>query len=89
MVSGRYFFPNAPVLCLKWMPAWAVTSVNSIGPEGRGGSRYSVAGAGGGSVTGAGAAGGELAAGCGAGSFLRGSGGLLLAASQCQQSEER
>ena len=37
MVSGRYFFPKAPVLCLKWMPAWAVTSVNSIGPEGRGG----------------------------------------------------
>jgi hypothetical protein len=34
MVSGRYFFPNAPVLCLKWMPACAVTSVNSIGPEG-------------------------------------------------------
>src|SRR6266478_9401108 len=34
MVSGRYFFPNAPVLCLKWMPAWAVTSVNSIGPDG-------------------------------------------------------
>src|SRR5580700_1432487 len=34
MVSGRYFFPNAPLLCLKWMPAWAVTSMNSIGPEG-------------------------------------------------------
>src|SRR5882724_5951125 len=35
MVSGRYFFPKAPVLCLKWMPALAVTSVNSMGPEGR------------------------------------------------------
>src|SRR5277367_4034469 len=34
MVSGRYFFPKAPLLCLKWMPAWAVTSTNSIGPEG-------------------------------------------------------
>jgi hypothetical protein len=29
--------PKAPLLCLKRMPAWAVTSVNSIGPEGRGG----------------------------------------------------
>src|SRR5690242_7905225 len=37
IVSGRYFFPKAPLLCLKWMPAWAVTSVNSIGPDGRGG----------------------------------------------------
>src|SRR5829696_2195769 len=36
-VSGRYFLPNAPLLCLKRSPAWAVTSVNSIGPEGRGG----------------------------------------------------
>jgi hypothetical protein len=35
MVSGRYLFPKAPLLCLKWMPACAVTSVNSIGPEGR------------------------------------------------------
>src|SRR5258708_39455325 len=35
MVSGRYFFPKAPVLCLKWMPAVAVTSVNSMRPEGR------------------------------------------------------
>jgi len=35
MVSGRYFFPKAPVLCLKWMPALAVTSVNSMGPERR------------------------------------------------------
>src|SRR5580704_11037067 len=34
IVSGRYFFPNAPVLCLKWMPACAVTSVNWIGPKG-------------------------------------------------------
>ena len=37
MVSGKYFFPNAPLLCLKRMPAWAVTSVNSMGPEGRAG----------------------------------------------------
>src|SRR5215469_12469724 len=26
IVSGKYFFPNAPLLCVKWMPAWAVTS---------------------------------------------------------------
>src|SRR6185295_13211550 len=37
MVSGRYFFPKAPLLCLKRMPASAVTSVNSMSPEGRGG----------------------------------------------------
>lgn len=37
IVSGKYFFPKAPLLCLKRIPAWAVTSVNSIGPEGRGG----------------------------------------------------
>src|SRR5215213_8653056 len=37
MVSGRYFLPTAPLLCLKRMPAWAVTSVNSTGPDGRGG----------------------------------------------------
>src|SRR5258705_8018513 len=36
-VSGRYFFPKAPLLCLKCMPACAETSVNSIGPDGRGG----------------------------------------------------
>src|SRR4029077_14630883 len=35
IVSGRYFLPKAPVLCLKRMPACAVTSVNSMGPEGR------------------------------------------------------
>lgn len=35
MVSGRYFFPKAPLLCLKRNPAWAVTSENSIGPDGR------------------------------------------------------
>src|SRR5580765_5584171 len=35
MVSGRYFFPKAPVLCLKWMPACAVTSVKTIEPDGR------------------------------------------------------
>src|SRR6267378_4501949 len=35
MVSGRYFFPKAPLLCLKWMPAREVTSVNSMGPAGR------------------------------------------------------
>src|ERR1039457_2176380 len=35
MVSGRYFFPNAPLLCLKRIPACAVTSVKLIGPEGR------------------------------------------------------
>jgi hypothetical protein len=29
--------PKAPLLCLKRMPASAVTSVNSISPEGRGG----------------------------------------------------
>src|SRR5580658_240241 len=40
MVSGRYFLPNAPLLCLKWMPACAVTSTNSIGPEGRVTSRF-------------------------------------------------
>src|SRR5579871_218391 len=38
IVSGRYFFPNAPLLCLKWIPACAVTSMNWIGPEGRGAS---------------------------------------------------
>src|SRR5215210_9094066 len=37
MVSGRYFLPKAPLLCLKRMPASGVTSVNSIAPEGRGG----------------------------------------------------
>src|SRR6478672_6616693 len=37
IVSGRYFLPNAPLLCLKRMPACVVTSVNSIAPEGRGG----------------------------------------------------
>src|SRR2546421_12709053 len=37
IVSGRYFLPKAPLLCLKRIPAWAVTSVNSIGPDGRGG----------------------------------------------------
>src|SRR6267378_5818253 len=36
-VSGKYFFPKAPLLCLKCIPACAETSVNSIGPEGRGG----------------------------------------------------
>src|SRR6266850_3888963 len=35
-VSGKYFFPKAPLLCLKCIPACADTSVNSIGPEGRG-----------------------------------------------------
>src|SRR6478609_7955130 len=35
MVSGRYFLPKAPVLCLKRMPDCAVTSVNSMGPAGR------------------------------------------------------
>src|ERR1700722_123388 len=35
MVSGRYFLPKAPELCLKRMPAWVVTSVNSMGPDGR------------------------------------------------------
>ena len=37
MVSGKYFFPKAPLLCLKRMPACVVTSVNSIVPVGRGG----------------------------------------------------
>src|SRR6267378_7151386 len=36
-VSGKYFFPKAPLLCLKCIPACAETSVNSIGPDGRGG----------------------------------------------------
>jgi hypothetical protein len=35
MVSGRSFLPNAPLLCLKWIPACAVTSVKVIGPVGR------------------------------------------------------
>src|SRR5437667_7348467 len=35
MVSGRYFFPNAPLLYLKWIPACVVTSVYWMGPEGR------------------------------------------------------
>jgi hypothetical protein len=35
IVSGRYFLPNAPLLCLKRIPACAVTSVNSMGPDGR------------------------------------------------------
>src|ERR1039457_109555 len=26
MVSGSHFFPKAPLLCVKWMPAWAVMS---------------------------------------------------------------
>src|SRR5271155_3238810 len=34
IVSGKYFLPNAPELCLKWMPACVVTSTNSIGPDG-------------------------------------------------------
>jgi hypothetical protein len=38
MVSGRYFSPKAPLLCLKWIPACAETSVNVIGPDGRAGS---------------------------------------------------
>src|SRR6185369_7494323 len=62
MVSGRYFFPNAPLLCLKRMPAWAVTSVNWIGPEGRGTVLEAIAG---GADTGTIAGGGKLAAGCG------------------------
>src|SRR5579863_10273530 len=37
IVSGRYFSPNAPLLCLKWMPACFVMSVKEIGPEGRDG----------------------------------------------------
>ena len=37
IVSGKYFFPKAPLLCLKRMPAAAVTSVNSMAPVGRGG----------------------------------------------------
>src|SRR5262245_60827327 len=37
IVSGKYFLPKAPLLCLKRMPAWELTSVNSIGPDGRGG----------------------------------------------------
>lgn len=36
MVSGRYFLPNAPLLYRKRIPASTVTSVNWIGPEGRG-----------------------------------------------------
>ena len=28
IVSGRYFFPNAPELCLKRMPAAVVASLN-------------------------------------------------------------
>src|SRR5262245_44444328 len=31
IVSGKYFFPNAPLLCLKRMPANDVTLVN-VGP---------------------------------------------------------
>src|ERR1700693_3885049 len=26
MVSGSHFFPKAPLLWVKWMPAWAVMS---------------------------------------------------------------
>src|ERR1044072_4200825 len=37
IVAGKYFLPNAPLLCLKRIPACPVTSVNSIAPEGRGG----------------------------------------------------
>src|SRR5713226_10188608 len=64
MVSGRYFFPNAPLLCLKWIPAWAVTSVNSIGPEGRAGAALETGVGGVGTGAEAGAGGAELAAGC-------------------------
>src|ERR1700716_1270186 len=28
MVSGSHFFPKAPLLWVKWMPAWAVMSRN-------------------------------------------------------------
>ena len=35
LVNG--FLPAAPLLCLKRIPACAVTSVNSISPAGRGG----------------------------------------------------
>src|SRR5277367_3199532 len=44
MVSGRYFLPNAPELCLKLMPACEVTSTNSIGPDGRAGAAFCVTG---------------------------------------------
>ncbi len=86
MVSGRYFFPNAPVLCLKWMPAWAVTSVNSIGPEGRAGAALG-AGVGWQRGTGVGSAGSEPAARLWRRAFLM-LGSPLLAPSQCQESEE-
>jgi len=36
IVSGRYFFPNAPLSCLKRIPAAAVTSANVIGAGGGG-----------------------------------------------------
>src|SRR6516225_7813591 len=26
MVSGSHFFPKAPLLCVKWIPAWVVMS---------------------------------------------------------------
>src|SRR5579875_1289022 len=36
MVSGRYFFPKAPLLWRKWMPAGEAASTKVMGPEGRG-----------------------------------------------------
>src|SRR5258706_12191398 len=30
IVSGRYFFPKAALLWVKWIPAWAVMSRNVI-----------------------------------------------------------
>src|SRR5258708_29873113 len=35
-VSGRYFLPARPLLWVKWIPACAVTSVNT-GPDAGGG----------------------------------------------------
>src|SRR3954467_5469978 len=36
IVSGRYFFPNAPLLCAKRIPACRVTSVNVSDGSGAG-----------------------------------------------------
>src|SRR6266705_5176642 len=36
-VSGRYFWPARPLLWVKWMPACAVTSVNTTGEDDVGG----------------------------------------------------
>src|SRR6266496_911117 len=77
MVSGKYFWPKAPLLCWKWMPACSVTSVNWMGPEGRGGV--------GAVAVGSGSAGCGVAEGCD--EAFRSGGGLAFFSLQATSSE--